>query len=383
VEADGATERSSSIARLRADPGPPDASVDVVVLGDGPAGSVAALTLAESGARVALLGGRRRAGVAHWGQCLPAQGWTWMRVLGLADAFRGGPHLPIVTSRSAWSSDRLEGEDLIRGPHGHSWMLDRDAFDRLLRAAAIAKGALHRRLHARVEVEATEGWRLRCRDGDRAWTLSADFAIDASGRAATLALRCGARRRRDDRLVALTACYGGQQDDLDQTTLIEASDQGWWYSCRLGLRQRVVSLLTDGDLLPPAAERAEFMASRLRATRHLQPLLTAHGYARLAPPKAVLANSARLERPAGERWLAAGDAAASYDPLCGHGVIAAMDSGRHASAALIDHARGDGAALDRYCDLQAQRYASYLRELAESYGAQRRWAASAFWSRRG
>jgi flavin-dependent dehydrogenase len=370
------------IARPGADRRRADTSVDVVVLGDGPAGCVAALTLAENGARVALLGRRHRASAAHWGQCLPAQGWTWMRALGLAAAFRTGPHLPIVANRSAWSNDRIETEDLIRGPHGHSWMLDRDAFDRLLRDAAIAKGALHRRLYGRVRLEATDGWRLRFRDGDRAWVLNADFAIDAGGRAANLALRYGARRRSDDRLVALIGCYDGQQDDVDQTTLIEAFDQGWWYSCRLGLRRRVVSLFTDGDLLPRAAERAEFMASRLRAARHLQPLLAAHGYARHAPPKAVLANSTRLERPAGERWLAAGDAAASYDPLCGHGVIAAMDSGRHAAAALIDHAQGDDFALGRHGDLQAERYAWYLRELAESYSAQQRWPTSVFWSRR-
>jgi len=160
-------------------------------------------------------------------------------------------------------------------------------------------------------------------------------------------------------------------------------EQGWWYSCRLGAGQRVVSFFTDGDLLPRApADRVAFVTERLGGTRHVQQILAEHGYAWAEPPKVVLANSAQLDRPAGERWIAAGDAAASYDPLCGHGVIAAMDSGRHAAAALIEHARGDGAALQRYCDLATQRYAHYLCDLAESYGAQPRWCASPFWARR-
>lgn len=169
--------------------------VDVVVLRDGPARSVAALTLAESGARVALLGMRhRRAAAARAGQCLPAQGWTWMRALGLADAFRAGPHLPILANRSAWSSAEIAAEDLIRGPHGPSWLLDRDAFDALLRAAAVSQGAAAWVARGRIEIEAvSDGWRFRLQDGEGAErVIEAGFAIDASGRGPGAEKRCQA-----------------------------------------------------------------------------------------------------------------------------------------------------------------------------------------------
>jgi flavin-dependent dehydrogenase len=96
----------------------------------------------------------------------------------------------------------------------------------------------------------------------------------------------------------------------------------------------------------------------------------------------VLANSAHLDRPAGVRWVAAGDAAASYDPLCGHGLIAALDSGRHAAAVLTAVARGETTTLRGFLDTTAARYAYYLRELEENYQAQRRWPSSRFWARR-
>ena len=368
-------------APQKSDSGPRADHADVVVLGDGPAGAVAALTLAESGARVVLLGAKRgRAAAAQTGQCLPAQGSTWMRALELAEGFRAGPHLPIVANRSAWSSDRIEAEDLIRGAHGHSWMLDRGAFDALLQGAATSRGAVHVMARGRIEVDALpHGWRFRLQ-GRR--VIDAGFAIDASGRAAMLALRNGARRVAHDRLVAAVGRFASQGDDVDQTTLIEAVAEGWWYSCRLGPRERVVSLFTDGDLLPRGrAHRVAFVAERLSETRHVRQLLAAHGYAPEGPPEVVLANSAQLDRPAGARWIAAGDAAASYDPLCGHGLIAALDSGRHAAAALVALARGD-AAMAGYCDVAAERYRHYQLDLAESYATQPRWQSCPFWARR-
>lgn len=259
--------------------------------------------------------------------------------------------------------------------------VDRGAFDALLQGAATSRGAAHVTARGRIEVDALpHGWRFRLQ---RRRPIDAGFAVDASGRAALLALRHGARRVGHDRLVAAIGRFASQSDDVDQTTLIEAVADGWWYSCRLGPRQRVVSLFTDGDLLPRGrADRVAFVAERLGETRYVRHLLAAHSYAADEPPTVVLANSARLDRPAGERWIAAGDAAASYDPLCGHGLIAALDGGRHAAAALVARAHGDAAAMAAYCDLTAQRYCHYADALAESYVAQPRWQSCPFWARR-
>jgi flavin-dependent dehydrogenase len=364
-----------------------DAGFDVAILGDGPAGSVAALSLAESGARVMLLGARHAAAAAaRTGQCLPAQGSTWMRALGLIDAFSAGPHLPILANRAAWSSDRIEAMDLIRGAHGHAWLLDRPAFDALLRDAAKAKAVAHCTARGRVQAHASaRGWRfdLYSTSGLRR-IIEASFAMDASGRASVLALRNGARRCAHDRLVAVVARFASPDDsDVDRTTLIEAEEQGWWYTCRLGSGHRVVIYFTDGDLLPRAhAHRAALISDRLDKTRHLKPLLAAHGYVRLELLEVVLANSARLDRPAGARWIAAGDAAGSYDPLSGHGLIAALDSGRHAAAALVSSARGETGAMRGFLDLAAERYRHYQRELEANYAAQPRWSSSPFWARR-
>ena len=360
--------------------------VDVAVLGDGPAGSVAALSLAQSGARVVLLGSKRGAAAAtRTGQCLPAQGWTWMRALGLADAFQAGPHLPIVANRAVWTGDEIEARDLIRGAHGGSWLLDRSAFDTLLRRAAKARGVLHRQASGRIRVEGSpQGWRIEFQTGSEGTRIDASFALDTSGRASALALRHGAKRCVHDRLLGVVTHFTSlEKDDVDQTTLVEAVDIGWWYTCRLAPRQRLAILFTDSDLLPRGwTHRDAFVSYQMNKTRYLRPLLAENGYTRATPPQVVLANSVQLDRPGGSRWLAAGDAAACYDPLSGHGLIAAMDTGRHAAAALVSSARGEASMLRDCLDTAAYRYDRYLHMLRENYTAQPSWSSHRFWARR-
>ncbi len=307
-----------------------------------------------------------------------------MRALGLADAFRAGPHLPILANRAAWTGDQIEALDLIRGAHGHAWLLDRPAFDALLCDAARARGASYCEAAGRIQVEASSsGWRIELQSRCGVMGFDASFAVDASGRASVLGLRNGARRRVHDRLVGVVARFASPDRDLDQTTLVEAVEDGWWYTCRLAPQRRVAIFFTDGDLLPAGrAHWAAFCSDRLRKTRHLKALLAANEYAQVEKPEVVLANSVQLDRPAGARWVAAGDAAASYDPLCGHGLIAALDSGRHAAAAVVSAARGETAALDAFLETAAERYDHYLSELEENYAAQPRWSSSRFWARR-
>jgi flavin-dependent dehydrogenase len=362
------------------------AKVDVAVLGDGPAGAVCALSLAESGARVLLLGERRDSAMPERvGQCLPAQGWTWMRALGLADGFTSGPHLTIVANRAAWAADGIHTMDLIRGAHGGSWLLDRPAFDSLLQSAASARGVVHRKTDTRCRVRpSARGWAFELQSGTDASRFEASFAVDASGRQSALSVRRGAKRQVHDRLVGVVQCFTpANEGDRDRTTLVEAVEGGWWYSCRVGNGRRAAIFFTDSDLLPRGRRRwTAYVSDQLASTVYLRDLLSATGYRRVGRAEVVRANSVQLDRPAGSRWIPAGDAAASYDPLSGHGLIAAMDSGRHAAAALVCGARGEASMLRDFLNTATERYEHYLRELCEHYSAQPRWSGTPFWSRR-
>lgn len=80
--------------------------------------------------------------------------------------------------------------------------------------------------------------------------------------------------------------------------------------------------------------------------------------------------------------MATGDAAVTYDPLCGHGLIGAMDSARYAAVALIELARSKGCAPEYYAIGMTAGYQCYRNELRAYYGPESRWENSQFWSRR-
>ena len=67
-------------------------------------------------------------------------------------------------------------------------------------------------------------------------------------------------------------------------------------------------------------------------------------------PRGADAGSARLDRFVGDGWVAAGDAALSFDPLSSQGMLTALYTGMKAGQALSAHLAGDGGALEAYAD---------------------------------
>ena len=86
------------------------------------------------------------------------------------------------------------------------------------------------------------------------------------------------------------------------------------------------------------------------------------------------AGTAHLDPPVGPGWLAAGDAAASFDPLSSQGILTAVLMGREAARHIDEPA----AYAARYGEIVA----AYERERRAMYGREQRWPAAPFWARR-
>ena len=303
-----------------------------------------------------------------------------MRQMGLEKTFHLGGHLPVVAHRSQWGASEVESSDMIQSAHGGSWILRRDAFDAMLRAAAIEAGAVGVAGPASTVRWSGERWDFPI--GGESGRCS--FLIDASGRRAAVSRRIGQSPVADDRLVAVSfLTESARGTDIDQTTLLEACESGWWYTCRIGSDQRLVSYFSDADLIPSAAaNRSQVLPGLLGREGPIRSLLNEHGYGELEAHEVVAAHSGHLEPMVGETWMATGDAALSYDPLCGHGLIAAMDSARYAALALVERARGNAGALQDYAAGMMDAYRRYRVELRSYYRAETRWKESPFWSRR-
>lgn len=359
----------------------PRLAFDVAILGDGPAAAATAFPLAKAGARVALVSSTRKntARTGH-GECLPPAGNTWLRYFGVAERLRDQGALPIVAQRSCWGSIEIDSSELIRGPYGGGWIVDRAQLDEWLRQAAIAAGAVSLRKRPGPVSRTRGSWDLATAEG----TASARYLVDATGRAASAAHKLGARTLCPDRLVAIALRARTQRSsDQDRSTYVESAPTGWWYSCRTGPQERIVTWFTDADLLrKTAAGRLRDFHDRLNESVGLKDMLTTHAYDPGSRIEVAIARNSRLDRLHGDGWLAVGDAATAHDPLGGHGILSAMDAGRWAARALVETAKGDTGAFRLYASFLDERHRAYQRHLARVYSAETRWAGRPFWKRR-
>ena len=330
---------------------------DAVVVGAGPAGCAMASTLLQAGLDVAVVDrGSDRHAVRLGESAPPGTEQTVASIFG-ARAFEREHHRPAYGNRAAWGSSELHDVDFMLNPFGRGWHLDRAAFDARL-----------------LEVVRQQGARVcGAADVDRA-----RFVCDATGRAAAVARRLGARIVTGDRLVALVGLFGHSTErDRNSTTTVEAVEDGWWYTTPIPGQRRVVAFLTDADLLGRHASRsAPAFDAEVASTQHISGAISEHGYELAGAPRLVAARTAWLDEPAGPRWVAAGDAAAAFDPLSSQGILSALIMGREAGLALVD------GTPDRYRDQHRQLVGQYLAERAAVYAMERRWPEAPFWSRR-
>jgi flavin-dependent dehydrogenase len=208
--------------------------------------------------------------------------------------------------------------------------------------------------------------------------------IDCSGRAATVARAHGARRRNHDRLVAVAALLrAGRPGDVDSATMVEAVADGWWYTALLPHGGRIVVFLTDGDLLTSRTGRdRDHWCARLGQTQHVGELRDRFGYQLAVGPVAFPAGSSRLHPVLGVRWLAAGDAAVTFDPLSSQGIVTALATGRAAATAALGVLEGRAEAMPLYRSTVEQVYTRYLQRHDDYYAREQRWPDSPFWRRR-
>jgi flavin-dependent dehydrogenase len=102
---------------------------------------------------------------------------------------------------------------------------------------------------------------------------------------------------------------------------------------------------------------------------------------KLVPIRLWSAQSQHLNRVCGPGWVAAGDAASTFDPLSSAGILKALRWGKIASFAAIDHFTGN-AYCERYESLLQAEYRSYLATRQHFYQMEQRWPQSKFWRRR-
>jgi flavin-dependent dehydrogenase len=355
----------------------------VIILGGGPAGAATALSLLNNGYSVLIL---ERSLYEDWrvGETLPPHVQTLLGSLGLWDHFLRDGHLPSPAILAAWGSAHLFETHFIFNPYGLGWHLDRMRFDAMLTLAAEDAGAtVWRGAHVKSVSPANQGWQLFIEGGEAPLCLEASFLVDATGRSSWLARSLGRKRISYDTMIGLVGVLRPQtsRTSVDPVLQLEATKEGWWYSAPVPDGSLIVTYITDRDYLTGSGLRHTlFWLSELERTSHT--VGRCRGFQIEGDVRVKSASTYRLERPAGDGWVAVGDAASTYDPLSAEGVSKALRSGISAAQTIHHYLIGNREVLDEYVVGVAKEFENYLAQRVRYYCREMRWPTSLFWSRR-
>jgi flavin-dependent dehydrogenase len=317
---------------------------DVAVIGGGPAGSTAAILLAERGYKVTVFEKTRHPRF-HIGESLLPANLPLLERLGVADQIRA-------------IGMEKRGAEFVSPSHGrgetflfaeawdktmpYAYQVRRSEFDEILFRHAARRGATTLedcRVRQVSFADGSEPVRIETehKDGTRE-TWSARFVVDASGRDTFLANKFGAKRRNTKHNSAAVYAHftGAERYTGERAGLITVYwfDHGWlWFIP-----------LADGTTSIGAVAWPYYMKTRtdtvqdffLATIQLCEPLAKRLTHATLVSEVYATGNySYSATHSHGDRYLLLGDAYAFIDPVFSSGVWLAMQSAA-AGAEAID-----------------------------------------------
>jgi flavin-dependent dehydrogenase len=330
---------------------------DAVVVGGGPAGAATALLLARAGHNVMLIDRAAFPRAKPCGDCLSLGANALLEQLGVLDAVRAAPHMPL----DGWRIVAPDGRAFeARFETASAIAIERAVLDAVLVDAA--RGAGVRVVRDHVTDVLHEGSRV-CGVGARDAAYPARLVIGADGLRSVVAARLRLRRPAHG-LRKLSLTFHVADMPLDAIGEMHVGDGFCAGIAPVSERRCNLTVVADADRYGRAlgadpAGAAFALLDRLTRMRGRVELSAL----RAAPRHASGPFHRTVSRVAVDGCVLVGDAAGYYDPFTGQGVYQAL-----ASALLLARAADAALRTDR---ITAASFARYARERARMLRAPR------------
>jgi flavin-dependent dehydrogenase len=346
-------------------------SLDTVIIGGGPAGCSAALSLRAKGYSVAIVDGPllREKPTETAGPELR----RFLQSLGAEQALSACE--PCHGISSNWGRPTPILRSSIFNPHGHAWFIHRRRFDSNLRQIAIDKGTEWIKGIARDVDFGDNAVSVKTEAGQ---ILRGKWLIAANGSPIWPARITQQKPATIDSLIAFWAHLPVTFNE--QLLLVEASEYGWWYLCRADEAGVIACLITDHqsakELQPSHGNTWNDLFQATKLSERLS--------GRISTPLVHIASTgiAHLPRRSGHQWIAIGDAAMKLDPLGSSGVLTALDSGHRASEGISKALQGNVEGLHSYDRWSYGLFNEFLRQRESHYVTEASRRTGLFWNRR-
>jgi flavin-dependent dehydrogenase len=356
---------------------------DFAVAGGGPAGTSAAISLAQRGRSVVLFE-RETFPRFHIGESLLATANEAFALLGVAErmAAAGFPEkwgASLITHDGA-SGRGVDFASVTEVLRPQTYQVPREEFDRILLERAREVGVDVREGHrvmacdfdangATLDVTSSDGTNARVR---------VRAVVDGTGRQGLLARKFDLRTD-EPRLanIAIFSHYSGvprlEGDRPNDIRIVARHDSGWFWLIPISNE-----LMSVGVVLPktlflqmPEGTNEERLERAFADTPILAELMK--NAKREWPIRVEKDFSYSASRYAGDRWILAGDAGSFLDPVFSTGVSIAMESGIEAAAELdraLIHDRFSASEFAAFSRRQRKRYETFRRFVIGFYTPQ-------------